>query len=175
MRNIQLATASSLLLCALASCADQTASTDELARRHHSAPDAAAAPITPLAAAGSVSCYTDGAPDNACALPDEHCCFSTFTAQHNGECTSAACGWGTVQCDGPEDCGSGESCCEHTIMDPDQGITGHMIACQASACGAAPAAHEMCHPDGPPCANGGTCVTALGNDNDLPRALYICM
>ena len=48
------------------------------------------------------------------------------------------------------------------------------MACQASACGARPANYELCHIGGQACSNGGTCVTAFLNDNDLPRTLDIC-
>jgi hypothetical protein len=125
---------------------------------------------------GVVSCYLEGYPGSTCAQPS-HCCFSNYSAQHDGECSTSACSWGTIDCDGPEDCASGQHCCAHAIVDPDYGLTGYKLGCQASACGAAPINQELCHPTSsaaPTCSNGRTCVPALGNDNDLPRTLSIC-
>ena len=125
---------------------------------------------------GIVSCYTEGFPSTSCSLPT-HCCFSNYSAQHDGECTSSACTWGTMDCDGPEDCATGQHCCSHALIDPDYGMLGYKLSCQASACGAAPINQELCHPASSAvstCSTGGTCVPALGNDNDLPRTLYIC-
>jgi hypothetical protein len=83
-----------------------------------------------------------------------------------------------MECDGPEDCAGGQHCCAHAIVTPDSGVVGYQLACQASACGAAPANQELCHPTA---AAAGTCsspssqcVTAFGNDSDLPPSLHIC-
>jgi len=125
---------------------------------------------------GVVSCYLEGYPRATCATPS-HCCFGNYSAQHDGECSTSACVWGTISCDGPEDCASGQHCCAHANIDPDDGLTGYRLACQASACGAAPIEQELCHPTSSgaaTCASGKTCVPALGNDNDLPRTLSIC-
>jgi hypothetical protein len=128
--------------------------------------------------AGTVSCYTEGYPSTTCALSSAHCCFTNYSAQHDGECTASACSWGTIDCDGPEDCATGQHCCAHAVIDADYGLTGYKLGCQASACGAAPINQELCHPTSTTskatCSNGGTCVSALGNDTDLPRSLYIC-
>ena len=174
MRKTPFATASILLgLCAVATCADPSSS--EVEARHHR-PDASVPRIVdaaPPSVAGSVSCYTEGAPAETCALP-EHCCFSNYSAQHDGSCASTACSYGTISCDGPEDCGQGEHCCAHANIDPNEGLTGYTVACQATACDAPPIGSELCHPGGPACSTGGSCVTAYGNDNDLPRSLYVC-
>jgi hypothetical protein len=167
MRNTQLTTASILLgLCAVATCAAPTS--DPVEARHHHFPDASVQIVVDAATtspppAGTVSCYTEGAPATTCTLP-EHCCFTNYSAQHDGACETSACAYGTISCDGPEDCGTGEHCCAHAIN----------VACQASACGAPPVDNELCHPGGAACSNGGSCVTALGNANDLPRTLDVC-
>jgi hypothetical protein len=125
---------------------------------------------------GVVSCYLEGYPSTTCSAPT-HCCFSNYSAQHDGECSTSSCAFGTIDCDGPEDCASGQHCCSHAIIDPDYGLTGYKLACQAAACGAAPIDQELCHPTSSTsgtCPSGKTCVTALGNDNDLPRTLFIC-
>ena len=131
-------------------------------------PDAAVQPDagTP----NTVSCYAQGAPSTTCTLPT-HCCFTNYDSQHNGQCTSAACVWGTISCDGPEDCTGGQRCCAHAIIDPAQGLQGYTLACQAGPCGASPANEELCHTG---TCSSGTCVTALGHNNDLPRSLSIC-
>lgn len=126
---------------------------------------------------GIVSCYTEGNPGATCTLPT-HCCFSNYSSQHDGACSTAACTWGTIECDGPEDCAGGQYCCAHAIVTPDSGVIGYQLACQASACGAAPANQEMCHPTtaaaGTCSSPNSRCVTAFGNDNDLPPSLHIC-
>ncbi|HEX5504963.1 MAG TPA: hypothetical protein VFW96_20255 [Thermomicrobiales bacterium] len=140
-----------------------------------SAPDASPpmdAGSAPDAAGETVACYAQASPDAACTSPD-HCCFSNFDAHHNGACTTSACSWGTIDCDGPEDCGAGQHCCSHAFRDPDLGTTGYLIACQSTACGAPPFDQELCHVS-TTCPSGKTCVSAEGHDNDLPRALSIC-
>lgn len=127
-------------------------------------------------APGVVSCYLEAYPASSCTLPT-HCCFSNYSSAHNGECSSSSCTWGTIECDGPEDCASGQYCCAHATMDPEYGLTGYKLSCQATACGAAPVNQELCHPTSSlsgTCSGGRTCVPALGNDNDLPRSLSIC-
>ena len=126
---------------------------------------------------GTVACYTTSNPGAACTLP-VHCCFTDYSSAHDGACATTACDWGTIDCDGPEDCASGQHCCANVIQDPDTGILGYTLACQSAACGAAPMHQELCHPTSSPggtCSGSGrSCVSALGHDNDLPRALSIC-
>jgi hypothetical protein len=125
---------------------------------------------------GMVGCYSEGSPAATCALPT-HCCFTNYSAAHNGACTTDVCSYGTISCDGPEDCPTGQRCCAHAIEDPDYGTLGYTLACQSTACGAAPLNQELCHPTAiaaGTCATGTRCVTTVGNDNDLPRTLYIC-
>lgn len=129
--------------------------------------DAPAGPVGPV----MVACYTQASPSATCTAP-EHCCFSNFSAQHDGMCSTTACAWGTISCDGPEDCVAGQHCCAHAIIDPVDGTTGYTIACQAAACGAAPANQELCHATAT-CTTG-ACTSAFGTDNDLPRVLSIC-
>ena len=125
---------------------------------------------------GVVACGRSGNPTATCAAPS-HCCFSNYSAQHDGECTTTSCSWGTVACDGPEDCPGGQHCCSQLISDPEWGILGYKVACQATACGAAPAAEELCHPTtslAGTCASGTACVAASSYDYDLPPALDVC-
>jgi hypothetical protein len=126
---------------------------------------------------GVFSCYTEGNPGATCSSPS-HCCFSNYSSAHDGACSTSACTWGTESCDGPEDCASGQNCCAHVLIDPDWGIYGYQMACQASACGSAPVNQEMCHPTATSargtCSTGTACVPALGNDSDLPPNLHIC-
>jgi hypothetical protein len=123
---------------------------------------------------GTVGCYADVDPAAVCTLPI-HCCFTNYSSQHNGSCTTDACVWGTIACDGPEDGAAGQHCCAHAIMDDDYTTVGYTLACQASACGPAPVNQEMCHRSAAAtCPTGKTCVTTFGNDNDLPRELDIC-
>ncbi len=125
----------------------------------------------------TVSCYSAGFPNTTCSLPT-HCCFSNYSAQLNGECTTSACTWGTIECDGPEDCARGQHCCAHVLSDPEEGLMGYRLACQTAACGAAPANQELCHPTSSSlagtCSTGTRCVAAAGNTADLPGTLHIC-
>ena len=125
---------------------------------------------------GVVSCYSAFAPTAMCALPT-HCCFTNYGADHAGNCETAACSWGTIDCDGPEDCASGQRCCAHAIIDADNGITGYKLGCQTDACGAAPANVELCHGGSQAattCAGGKACVSAASYYYDLPGTLSIC-
>jgi len=175
MRNIPATVAAFVSVCALAACSQSEDGTTLDRKRPR--PDA---PMTSVdaasstgGAAGDVTCYTDGNPGQSCALP-VHCCFSNYSSQHDGYCTSSTCAYGTIDCDGPEDCATGQHCCSHARFSSDGSLSGYSMACQASACGAAPANYELCHRGGAACSNGGTCVTAYLNDNDLPRTLDIC-
>lgn len=128
---------------------------------------------------GVISCYTEGNPGATCTSPSV-CCFSDYSSAHDGWCSTSAstCGWASETCDGPEDCASGEHCCGHVLIDPDLGIFGYRIACQASACGDAPLNEEMCHPTATSaagtCSTGTSCVISSGNDTDVPPNLHIC-
>lgn len=133
--------------------------------------DAATLPDAGTVAGGTVSCYSQGDPTNTCTLP-VHCCFDNYTSAHDGACSTGTCTYGTITCDGPEDCNTGELCCAHAIRDPDLGTTGYTIACQTGSCGNDSLNVEICHP-ATGCSSG-TCVTAYLHDNDLPRTLDVC-
>jgi hypothetical protein len=124
---------------------------------------------------GVVSCYSEGNPTATCTLPT-HCCFTNYSAQHNGSCTNATCGWGTISCDGPEDCSGGQRCCAHALQDSSNAFVGYTLACQQNPCGPTPLNEELCHPTTSPAGtcSTGSCVNTLGYNNDLPRTLAIC-
>jgi hypothetical protein len=145
-------------LCVLVACTTDTESGDDEASSRHR-----------VESAGAVTCYTEAAPANTCSLP-AHCCFTTYARHHDGHCSQAECLFGTIACDGPEDCRDGERCCGHAITSSLAGTIGYSIACRASCDG--PLAREICHPE-TGCSRG-TCVNAYGVDNDLPRTLYVC-
>jgi hypothetical protein len=180
----------------LAACSarspNRPSSPDSSADTANDAPGAAdASNVTPTDAGGSgdndaggsgvsgsiISCYIEGDPDATCTLPT-HCCFGNYNSAHDGACTTAACSYGTIECDGPEDCADGQHCCAHAIMTPDDGLVGYQLVCQASACGPAPQNQEMCQPTASAagtCSNlNSQCVAAFGNDSDLPPSLHIC-
>ena len=168
------------LACALVACAAPVDSTN-LARHRPGPGSHPDAPVTVADApsggtggtgSGTIACYTEGDPSATCTLPT-HCCFNNYSAQHDGSCTTSACSYGTITCDGPEDCATGQLCCAHAIRDPDFGTIGYTVACQTGSCGNDSLNVEVCHPASG-CSNGGNCVTAYGHDNDLPRALDVC-
>ena len=173
MRNFPATVAAFVSVCALAACSQSEDGTT--LDRRHPRPDAtvvttADAASTPTA--GDVSCYTEGNPAQSCALP-VHCCFSNYSSQHDGLCTTSA--WRTARSlrragrlrDRPA------LLLARAVLERGS-LSGYSLACQANACGAAPASYELCHRGGAACSNGGTCVTAYLNDNDLPRTLDIC-
>lgn len=171
MQNFAASLAAIVSVCALAACSQGEDGTT--IERRHPRTDAAVVQADAPSATGTVTCYTEGDPAQSCGLP-VHCCFSSYSSQHDGYCTTSTCAYGTIDCDGPEDCASGEHCCSHALFSTDGSLSGYAIGCQASACGAAPRNYELCHSGGSACSNGGSCVTAYGNDNDLPRTLAIC-
>ena len=173
------------LLGILASCAPSTETdVDAADRRRPPRPDAAVTPSPdaaapdasspPTSGGGVVSCYRETQPSQTCSAPDV-CCFTNYSAQHNGYCkeTASACTWGSISCDGSEDCG-GQLCCANGTWDSEWGMQGWTLACSASACGTGPLNWELCHPGGAPCSGGKRCVSAYGVANDLPRTLYVC-
>src|SRR3954463_12246227 len=105
VRNFLAIVAAFMPLCALAACSQSEDGTTLERKRH---PDAAVV-TTPDAAASSsggagvVSCYTEGNAAQSCTLPTA-CCFSNYSSQHDGRCSTSACAYGTIDCDGPEDC-----------------------------------------------------------------------
>ncbi|HEY5948820.1 MAG TPA: hypothetical protein VIV40_25190 [Kofleriaceae bacterium] len=139
------------------------------------AADAYVYPGSDAGTPGIVSCYAEGNPTATCTLP-AHCCFANYSAQHNGSCSSSTCAWGTIDCDGPEDCSAGQRCCSHAITDTDNVTIGYRMSCQQDVCGATPGSEELCHPTSSSTGtcSSGTCVNVLGANNDLPRTLYIC-
>ena len=164
-----------LMVVLVASCASPgDDSTLERRRRPDAAvtssPDAAPPPAS---GAGVLTCPRENNVSATCALP-QVCCFSNYSSFHAGSCSAGTCGWGTMRCDGPDDCAGGQSCCAHATRDPDFGTTGWILACSASACGAPPFDRELCQPGGAPCSGGKSCVSAQGVANDLPRTLYVC-
>jgi hypothetical protein len=180
MRKHLLLTASILLPCGFAACGiDDTPDPDVAGtpeeRRPHPRKDAGTdpapdAPTTPTEG-NTVTCYASYDPAATCSLP-VHCCFSNYSAAHNGECTTSSCAWGTIDCDGPEDCASGASCCSQALVGAD-GIEGYRMACQADACGPIPDSYELCHTSAT-CDGGRSCVTAYGNAPEFPRTINIC-
>ena len=120
---------------------------------------------TPTSPAGSVSCYSSGAPSATCTLP-VHCCFSNYSADHNGYCTTSECAWGTIDCDGPEDCASSQHCSGTKTE------YGWMLACTSDRCGEPPLSEELCH-DSSTC-GGRSCVSASTVAYDFPRTLAVC-
>lgn len=154
---------------ALGGCAVEHGDPSSEARRRKDAGSVIAVDAAPGGSTdpvGTVSCYTEGAPGATCTLP-VHCCFSNYSAQHDGYCTASECAWGAIGCDGPEDCATGEYCCANARR-----YGGWTIGCQATPCGTSTGHEELCH-DTSTC-TAGTCASAYGLNYDLPRTLSIC-
>jgi hypothetical protein len=167
MQKLQLC-AAALALVACAADSDDLGAAARPGKGHGGSPSTIpdAAVSTPTDPAGTVSCYSEGAPQTTCTLPT-HCCFSNYSAQHNGYCTTSQCAWGTIDCDGPEDCASGQYCCGHKSE-----YGGWTLACSATACGAPELNEELCHTS--ETCGGRTCVGAYGVAYDFPRTLSVC-
>ncbi|HEY5923261.1 MAG TPA: hypothetical protein VIV11_16390 [Kofleriaceae bacterium] len=115
---------------------------------------------------GVVSCYAQSAPSASCTLPTR-CCFSSESLHHDGACSTSSCSWGTIDCDGPEDCASGQYCCATYTAG------GVRLACQTGSCAAPPYGDELCH-EPSICRDGRWCITAFGTQPALPRTLAVC-
>jgi hypothetical protein len=90
------------------------------------------------------------APTATCLAPDGVCCV----ASGGDKCVApqTLCNGERVQCDGAEDCRSGEVCCW---------LQGHGSLCtQAGMCGGGD--EVMCHPGGPPTCGGSMHCCDLG-------------
>ena len=146
---------------ALAACAVDTTGEDPSERRKPKSPA-----IVDAGTTGTVSCYSQIAPSATCSLPVQ-CCFSSESLHHDGICSTSSCTWGTIACDGPEDCASGQQCCATYTA------TGVRLACQTGACLAPPYGDELCH-EPSICPDGRWCITAFGTQPALPRTLAVC-
>ena len=160
-----------LSLCGFAACAGDDDLRQSTEARHHHRVDAGVPSVDAATSSGPIACYTEGFPAQSCSAPD-HCCFTNYSSQHDGYCTTSTCAYGTITCDGPEDCASGQHCCAHALRDPNLGTTGYTVGCQATACGTPPLNQELCHASST--CGGKTCVSAAIADYDLPRVLSIC-
>jgi hypothetical protein len=119
----------------------------------------------PPPASGSVTCYSDAAPAATCTAPSQCCFGSGFDP--DGSCSSSTCSWGSVSCDGPEDCTSGQRCCATVTA------AGVRVACATSCLSPLQGGDELCH-EPSICDGGRWCVTAFGTQPALPRNLSIC-
>jgi hypothetical protein len=147
---------------------------------------------------GVFSCWTLTACLQTCSAP-QYCCFNNSNfygiAGEEGTCSNTPCvqsgsAIGSENCDGPEDCPSGQLCCAVEVFDPDFGIITNTIACQVGPCSAN--AYELCHPNGAPCSNPAqSCIIANAPssstngcpagqgaptvaDPDMPFNLHVC-
>jgi hypothetical protein len=200
-------TLSTLLLAACAG-SDPTGSAQQAV--HHGGVDLATAndmastfgnPDSP----GVFSCYSPSACAQTCSAP-QNCCFTVSYGVEFGQCSSAPCvqsgsALGAQNCDGPEDCPSGQQCCAVEVWDDFFGIVTNTIACQAGPCTSTTTssgqtiAYELCHPNG---TSSGTCSNTAQSciianapssstngcpagqgaptvgDHDMPLNLYVC-
>src|SRR5690349_784 len=121
----------------------------------------------------SITCFSGGAPDTVCTGAD-HCCFSNYSALHDGYCATTTCEFGTLNCDGPEDCPAGNVCCAQRFTDPSGVALSYTVACRTgSSCPSG--TWQLCHSTAP--ANGGcpagtTCQS--GVNFELPKAIQNC-
>jgi len=125
--------------------------------------------------AGSVTCYLSAAPNNTCSLSTSHCCFTEYDASQNGTCEalSTSCPVGEIDCDGSEDCASGQRCFAHHWWD--SGDMPHwLLACAATATDPTQDL-ILCHPGDGTCPSGTTCTqTDTAGVHDLPQTIYVC-
>jgi len=136
----------------------------------------ASPPITaPAAATGSartVACYSQGAPATTCSGSD-HCCFHNYSATHDGYCATDACPFGRIECDGPEDCASGNVCCAERITDPSGVALAYVVACRSgNAC--ASDTWQLCHAGTGACPSGQSCQPTGPINSELPHVLDVC-
>lgn len=119
-------------------------------------------------ASGVYDCHAKSSPDQTCSAPSA-CCFDDSPA-HYGACSAAgaACAsYGTLTCDGPEDCPTGEKCCATVTGD------GVYVGCEAACLSPFDGGDELCH-EPSICSDGRWCVTADGTQPALPPTVSIC-
>jgi hypothetical protein len=122
--------------------------------------------------ARSVACYSQGAPSTMCTGAD-HCCFNNYSAAHDGYCATDACPFGRIECDGPEDCASGNVCCAERISDPSGIALAYVVACRAgSACPSG--TWQLCHDSAPATCGGRSCQPTGPINSELPRVIEVC-
>jgi hypothetical protein len=119
-----------------------------------------------------IACYSSGAPNTVCS-GGQHCCFSNYSADHNGYCSASdPCDF-RMDCDGPEDCGSGQVCCAKRLTDPSGIALGYKVACTTrSAC---PSGQwQLCHSSASKtkCPTGHACVPTY--NYELPKVVQLC-
>jgi hypothetical protein len=121
----------------------------------------------------SVLCFSQGAPNTICTGAD-HCCFNNYSAAHDGYCATDECPFGRIECDGPEDCPSGNVCCAERISDPSGIALAYVVACRAgSACPSS--TWQLCHSSAPgTCGAGRSCQAAGPINAELPHELELC-
>ena len=114
---------------------------------------------------GWVSCYTSGNPNAACNLSVNPigCCFDGFVAPNNGSCIETTCQGSSLQCDGDEDCASGEKCWAVTTQSPSGNLRTN-ATCEASTPPTPPTPgggpYHLCHVGDGTCDAGQNCVAA---------------
>ena len=149
---------------ALAGCVGDAEDADELERKKPkpgSTVDAGAGTTS-----GVYTCYATSAPAQTCTTA-QACCFDG-TFEHSGSCSSSACTtYGSLRCDGPEDCSDGQKCCATITRD---GVT---VGCAAECLPYFEGGDELCH-EPSFCSGGRSCITAYGTQPALPRTVSIC-
>jgi hypothetical protein len=104
------------------------------------------------------------------------CCFGDGVTPHcfggnlGGQCNCVGiiCTSIVVECDGPEDCPSGQLCCgEEGITDS---VFTHLYCRNGCPGGTTVTRTEICHPGGVACKNGNQC----NSDNQLPNGYSDC-
>ncbi len=105
----------------------------------------------------------------------EECCFDgtsphCFSGDLGGKCSCSGlfCSTTVVDCDGPEDCPSGQLCCGN--MGLTDSVFTRLSCAKNCSSGITNTETEICHPDGPPCTNGNTCSP----DAALPTGYTDC-
>jgi hypothetical protein len=88
------------------------------------------------AGANSIACPKASNAAWTCHLPPDHCCVGGYGTPVVGQCTSALCTAHQLDCDGPEDCTSGQKCWSYRYHDPAPLETAHWhLMCSATAPG----------------------------------------
>lgn len=176
------------LFCIFMSCSttgdDATSSVESYGRKKDAGVDAPPPVDAPAqGTAGWVSCYSSGAPNAACNLTSNICCFDSYVSPNNGFCaTSCLPDRGRLHCDGDNDCPTAEQCIGYAYH------TCEEFPCDAiiinSQCSGQPepgiinaGPWHFCQPGDGTCAAGQDCVLAEGSQAQLygysPK-MYVC-
>jgi len=129
------------------------------------------------AGANSIACPKATTSAWTCHNPPDHCCINGYGTPVVGQCTPSLCTVHQLDCDGPEDCPSGQECWSYRYHDPEPLETAHWhLMCSTTAPGGE-LDWMVCHSNTDCTVPGTTCKPvheASVGAYDLPAVYNVC-